>query len=217
MGVIAGISLLTALLFLIKRRSFSSLIRRFGYYIVMVAAFELYSYILVQIGDVTNNLYLVHLFTFLEFILVGWFFEKFFRLFDWNLFSKSVIFIGALLIILNTLFLESLEGYNSFARSAVHLIFMSCCFIGFYLFTVRNYNFPDRSAIKLILIALLLKFSGSLFIYLFSKQIARLDIETQKNIWLINPSLNLISQIIYLVALVQLVNIVKASRMANLK
>ncbi len=217
-----GASILAALVFLVKFGKFTDLIKRFGVYILIGAIFELYSYLLVFVitpENVTsaNNLYLLHLFTLIEFIFIGLFFEKLFNLFNLNLATRTILVIGTVLIILNSIFLQPITVYNSFSRSAVQLLFMGCCFVGFYLFTQRAYEYKDRGAVKLILIALLLKYSGSLFLYLFSNQMAQLPEETQKNIWVINPSLNLLAQVIILVALIGLITSVKKAEDKRLK
>ena len=203
LSLTVSISILTALVFIARRRRFTELVRRFGFYIVIVALFELYSYWLVFVrGHEENNLYLLHIFTLIEFVLIAWFFGKLFELFKLKLNTRLIISIGAVLIVLNSVLLQPLEVYNSFSRTAVQLCFLACCFVGFYLFTQRNYTFKDRGVIKLVLIALLIKYSGSLFLYLFSNRIVDLPAQTQVNIWLINPSLNFLAQMIILFALV---------------
>ena len=198
-----GVSLLSALVFLIRIPRFTELVKRFGLYIVVGAGFELYSYWLVFIlKNKGNNLYLLHIFTLVEFVLIGWFFGKLLELFEVRVNTKIILFVGAILIILNSLFIQPIDVYNSLSRTAVQLFFMACCFLGFYLFTQRNYPHKDKGVVKLILIALLLKYSGSLFLYLFSNQITELIAETQRKIWLINPSLNFLAQAIILIAFI---------------
>jgi hypothetical protein len=198
-----GVNILVALVFIVKNGSFTDLIKRFGIYIVIGALFEFYSYWLVfVVENKDNNLYLVHIFTLIEFVVVSWFFGKLFELFQLKFNTILIIVIGAVLIILNSLLLQPIDVYNSFSRTAVQLCFLACCFVGFYLFTQRNYAFEDRAVVKWVLIALLIKYSGSLFLYLFSNRIADLPPETQINIWLINPSLNLLFQMIILIAFV---------------
>ncbi len=203
LSITVGVSMLTALVFIARSSRFTELVRRFGFYIVIGALFELYSYWLVFVrGHKDNNLYLLHIFTLIEFVLIAWFFGKLFELFQLKLNSRLIISIGVVLIVLNSVFLQPLEVYNSFSRTAVQLCFLACCFVGFYLFTQRNYTFEDRGVVKSILIALLIKYSGSLFLYLFSNQIVDLPAQTQVKIWLINPSLNFLAQMIILVALI---------------
>ncbi|MCB0651630.1 MAG: hypothetical protein KDC85_10180 [Saprospiraceae bacterium] len=197
-----GISILTALVFLLKNRGFSILVRRFGAYVVAVALFELLSYSLVFVfQNSNNNLYLLHLYTLVEFVLIGLFFAKLFDLFEWKMPFGLIIFIGSILIILNSIFIQPLDEYNSFSRTPVQLVFMLGCFAAFYFFTHRNYPYADRGMVKMFLIALLLKYSGSLFLYLFGNQISLLQIETQKALWLVNASLNFIAQVIILIAI----------------
>lgn len=197
-----GISVLTALVFLLKNKAFSNLVRRFGVYVVAVALFELLSYSLVFVFKSShNNLYLLHLYTLVEFVFIGLFFAKLFDLFEWKLPYGLLLFLGSILIILNSIFIQPFDEYNSFSRTPVQLVFMLGCFAAFYFFTHRNYPWPDRGMVKMFLIALLLKYSGSLFLYLFGNQIALLQTETQKALWLVNASLNFIAQVIILIAI----------------
>lgn len=203
LAITVGVSLLSALFFLARINKFTELVKRFGLFIVIGAGFELYSYWLVFIlQNKGNNLYLLHIFTLVEFVLIGWFFGKLLELFEVKVNTKIILLTGAVLIILNSVFLQPIDVYNSLSRTAVQLCFMGCCFFGFYLFTKRIYAYQDKGVVKLILIALLLKYSGSLFLYLFSNQITELLAETQRKIWLINPSLNFLAQVIILIAFI---------------
>jgi hypothetical protein len=196
------ISVLTAIIFIVKYKFFTSLIKHFGLFVILGAATEFVTLILARLG--IPNLFLLHIFSPFEFLIIGFFFIKLFRLFNKNLLNEVLIYIGTILIIFNSVFIQPLSEYNSFARTSLHLFFMGCCFIGFYLFTIQSYNFKDRGGVKIILMALLLKYSGSMFLYLFSKQIGTLDVVTQRVIWIVNPSLNFISQAIILVAFIQI-------------
>ncbi|MEM9824907.1 MAG: hypothetical protein AAF985_27735, partial [Bacteroidota bacterium] len=119
-----------------------------------------------------------------------------------------------LLILSNSLFVQSFETINSYSETAENLvlIFLSILlFINLYILD-DTWLVPYRQPIVWVNSGLLLYLSGSLFIFMFGEYLIRNirdSLDQQWIVWDINVTLNLIFKIILLVALVQALLIAK--------
>lgn len=155
----------------------------------------------------TNNLPLLHLYTLFEFILISLIYRKM-GLFDpWPAQYFAIFLISiAGLIVLNSIFLESIYTYNSYAKTVVQLLFIGYA-VG-YMFQLKE-NSPDAGAHNLMNYAILIAYSGSLFIFMFGNVL--LADEFDNLFWDINVLLNLLFQILILIS------VWKASRARKLQ
>lgn len=155
----------------------------------------------------TNNLPLLHLYTLFEFILFTLFYKKLELFKSWS--SKSFwIFLVSLssLIILNSVFLQSIFAYNSYAKTIVQVLLISYS-VG-YMFQLKEKG-DESGSLNLANAAILLFYSGSLFVFMFGNVV--LPPEYDNIFWEINLLLNLLFQVLILVSLW------KASRIRKLQ
>lgn len=145
-----------------------------------------------------GNLPLLHLYTLGEFLLFSLFSRQI------NLkstfFTKNVfILISSILIVLNSIFLQDIAGFNSNAKTFVQIIIITNAILFFYQNSseLRATN----SSIKLINSAILIYYSGSLFIFMFSNYFLSRGIRIHQGFWIFNALLNLIFQILVLIAI----------------
>ena len=150
-----------------------------------------------------NNLPLLHVYTFCEFILFSWFYKIVLNENRWmQKYFWHFIFFVSILVIANSIFLQSIYGFNSYAKSLVQLILISYAVIYIYSFSLKLESINQQThAIRRINAAVLIYYSSSLFIFLFSNMFLINDIKIHKGFWVVNAGLNLIFQILILIAI----------------
>lgn len=152
-----------------------------------------------------NNLFLLHYYTFFEFLVWSYFFYHVLKSKDWIRTTLPwLITVVGILIIANSIFLEPLTGFNSNAKALVQVLLISytiCyCFLSFGKIDLRQ---PIPRATTLINFAVLFYYSGSLFIFMFSKLLANQGVASklQFSFWAINALLLVIFHALILVSL----------------
>jgi len=150
-----------------------------------------------------NNLPLLHLYTVGEFLFFAFFYKKiFFKANEKNHFFLLFIAIMTSLIIGNTVFVQSIYGFNSYAKTLVHLFIIGCVVKYFLMFLSQNIAKEFTStAIQLINVAILIYYAGSLFIFMFSNTLLNSESVIHLKLFSINAILNLLFQSIILFAI----------------
>ena len=125
-----------------KYRNVSSPLTELFHYVFLVALIELVAKIYYIYSNAENNLYLLHILTVGEFILLSIFYRKVIA--KPNLKTKEfigfIIFITTL-IVLNTIFLQNIETYNSYAKSLVQIIVITYAILYFlFCYFVKSIN-----------------------------------------------------------------------------
>lgn len=177
---------------------------------VLVCFFVLYLIIGVWSGVLAakkiNNLPLLHIYTVLEFFTLSLFYKTLLK--NKPFFGKGFLFfMGIIVFILvaNSIFLEPIMGFNSNAKALVQIILIGYSL--YYFFSVYgkiDFNKPTNQADLLINFAILLYYSGSLFIFMFMKTLMNRNIiEGTRGFWFFNAFLLFIFQIIILLAVVK--------------
>lgn len=149
-----------------------------------------------------QNLPLLHLYTFGEFLLFSLFYRQlldeqsvFKKYFQWIVMSVLV------LVVLNTLFLQGIFEFNSYAKTLVQIVIILYALD--YAFRIAEREDPDprlTQMLRLINAAMLIYYCGSLFIFMASSLESGAR-ESFKILWTTNKILLLIFQLIILVAL----------------
>lgn len=140
-----------------------------------------------------TNLFLLHIYTLLEFLTWSLFYRIVFQNNPrFQAFIPWAITIIALLIIGNSVFLEPLNSFNSNAKTLVQIALIS--YGVYYLFEAfgkTDLSEPTQRSIVLINFAVILYYSGSLFIFMFSKFLAGQHVAEswQRILWIINALL----------------------------
>jgi hypothetical protein len=143
----------------------------------------------------TNNLPLLHLYTLVEFILFALVYREIGLFNRWRKGFFPAFFFGVIcLVILNSLFLQEITSYNSYAKTLVQV-----CLIGFalaYLFEFREKT-TEIAGFSYVNSAVLLYYSASVFVFMFGNIL--LGNKYNGTFWLINSILNLVFQILNLI------------------
>ena len=146
---------------------------------------------------VLNNLPLLHLYTLLEFIFLSLFYRSIFRDLKLRYLDLFILLVG-LFIIVNSAFLQPVNGFNNNAKTLTQLIFIAYTLI--YLFKLPK---QENALLNLLNSGILIYYSGSLFIFMFTNVLTDLKelIPYYNYLWLANAFLYLIFQLIILYGL----------------
>ena len=203
--VALGILILNVLLFFWKVNKFPKSIRILGIYLSINLATELLAKYIAYFFENPNNLPLLHIYTLLEFITWPLFYRQLFV--HKNHFVKNhLYFIGfvSVLILSNSIFLEPLSGFNSNAKALVQIILIGYAIYYFFeTFGKIDLTKPLPRALSLINFAVILYYSGSLFIFMFSKLLANQNVadNRQYGFWAVNALLLVAFQTLIFISL----------------
>lgn len=140
-----------------------------------------------------NNMALLHLFTLLEFSMITFFY----RIISLRTFYPYSIFLFASLCILNAVFLQPVYEHNTYSRSLeALLIIIMAVFLFYKLLNEATDSRWYKNSLVWFNMALLLYFSGSLFLFLFSKL---LDYNRQANeiAWFMHATLVILMYLLF--------------------
>lgn len=152
---------------------------------------------------VKNNLPLLHLYTFGELLLWSLFYREILargtalvRHFKW------ITGIALLVIVFNSLFVQGLLTFNSYAKTLAQLmvIFYASSY-AFNFLLDDGPDTPEKKLLRQVNAAVLVYYCGSLFIFMFSK--FRGDKADYQLLWNVNIVLNLFFQILVFISLCQ--------------
>ncbi len=188
---------LTVSICLFRWKELNLPLQRLFHFLILNLVTEIVARIFAYSG--INNLPLLHLYTIGEFVLLSYFyksligiphlFQRIFRPFVWS---------GVLLIILNSLFLQDLYTFNTIAKTFVQITVITYAVLYFYNL-MENQSFTPRIAksLRLINSAILIYYSGSLFIFMCS-QVSFINSDLYEVFWAFNAVLNFIFQLLIL-------------------
>ena len=189
LSISAQVCLLSCiLLWLWRFRSLPTEVRRLGPFLIATLIINITAIILGR--HMISNLFLLHIYTLLEVFLWAYFYNYLFKDLVKN---KNVLplllGIVSILIVTNSLLLEPMSGFNSNAKSLVQLLFMSASIFYFFnAFGKIDLTKPLPRSLSIINFAVLFYYSGSLFIFMFSKLLNTNKVaQTQQHgLWAIN-------------------------------
>ena len=172
-----------------------------GYYLVSNLFIQLAAHFLWYKS--LNNLPLLHLNTILEFVFISLFFKEMYI--DQHFFKKNIRYIisgGVFLLIINSLFWEPINDFNSNAKTLVQVIIIAHAVAYFFdAFGRIDFSEQQNQAISFICFAILLNYSGSLFIFMFSQFFPGDKNLTFEAFWIVNACLTFVFQLIILIAI----------------
>ena len=129
-------SLLLALISLMFCWKFDKVIKYFAVYLIVGGCIE---YLAFDFSErFGTNLFLLHIYTILEFILLSAFFKVVFDQLGSKFSTLKITIVIVLLCILNSIFIQPIEGFNSYASTLVGLIIIAYSIYTFYLLLEKN-------------------------------------------------------------------------------
>ncbi|MFM9946902.1 MAG: hypothetical protein ACKV1O_03090 [Saprospiraceae bacterium] len=190
----------SCVIWVMKRASFSWPLQILGYFLLFNLFIEIGARLIVYF--VPNNLPLLHLYTVGEFVLLSFFYR--------SLLPEHVIFrkffpvllvMVSLLILMNTLFLQSIFVFNSYAKTLVQIILILYAILFFFhLPEASSFKTQEGWSLRMINSAVLIYYCGSLFIFMFSNIFIEKSI-IYHGFWIFNALLNFLFHILVLIGL----------------
>jgi len=146
-----------------------------------------------------NNLPLLHLYTIGEFILFSWFYKSLLQTNEFFQKKYWILIVGiSVLIVLNSIFFQSVYEFNTLAKTLVQIIIISYAVLYFYNLTGNQSTSPViEKSLRLINSAVIVYYSGSLFIFMCG-QVSFGKSGMYEIFWAFNAVLNLIFQLLVL-------------------
>lgn len=176
-GTSTFISLLLAGLVFVRWRRLDKTQYFLGILVIFAAVIEIFARILAAAR--TNNLPLLHIYTYFEFILLYIIFSfHIVPLRNKTLKWFSIILFG-ILVGTDAILRHKLFKFNDISRSVETLIIISFCITYFYALLKNLPNrYLERTPMFWINVGLLLYFSSSLFIFIFSNYVLNIEENT---------------------------------------
>lgn len=194
--------LIGILIWVIRFRKMPRAIHPIGVYFVLNLIIQQYAIYLW--GNHENNLWLLHVNTWLEFILFSLFFREIYQ--GFSLFKRYFwgwIGVGLLGLVATSIWIEPFTGFNTIAKSVVQVSLLTYV-IMYFIDSFGKLDFSRRrhQAISMICFAILLYYAGSFFIFLFATaSVSTTLAQPYDLIWMINSLMVALFQLIILIAL----------------
>lgn len=184
-----------------KYRELPDVIQYFWYFLVWNLLIEMGQKIIKVVGY-SNNLPLLHIYTLGEFILLSFFYKKLFLDGKKPYYFQLFLILFSIVIVSNSMFFQSIYGFNSYAKTMVNLMIIAAALNYFMLF-IRKKVAPEISgnSIQLINVAILIYYCGSFFIFMFSNSFLINKVKIPIELWAINSVLYFLFQILILIVI----------------
>lgn len=145
-----------------------------------------------------NNLFLFHLHTYIEFAAYSIILSRLIRSKVVKQIITALISAFILFSLVNSLFLEDITGFNSIQRHIEATLIIGYCLV--YVFELKQYNDFSLSENPYLIfaLALLLYFSGSLFLFIFSRSMFATGDDSD---WVIHGYLNIFLNLIFAIVI----------------
>lgn len=148
-----------------------------------------------------NNLFLLHLFTVVEFGVLAYLFAPYLSHYIRPRAFQGLIVGFAVFAVLNSIFIDGIMRFNAFARAIESVLVIALVLLYFYtLLRSLEIKHLDRSPLFWVGAGSLIYFSGSLFVFIYSNKILS-STSSSFTIWGIHAFLNILHNIFYAIAL----------------
>jgi hypothetical protein len=185
---------------LIHWKKLSIPFRRLFYFLIWSFIIEILARVFMQLDY--NNLPLLHIYTLGEFILFSYFYKSLIRkpaVFQ-KIYGYFIVGCG-LLIVLNSVFFQSIYEFNSYAKTFVQITIIGYAVLYFYnLIGNESEASVESKSLRLVNSAVIIYYSGSLFIFMYGKY-AFENIRPYLVLWAFNSVLNIIFHLLILLGL----------------
>lgn len=160
--------LFSAIITLIRRPYLRDSLQFVGLFVGLAVLGELVSYVTGRLLHM-RNLHILHVYTILEFNIIALFYWAFFGTFYLRLLVPGIMVGFTVLAILNSLFLQSLSVYNTYARGLEAVLIIGMAVLCYYkILTELSTKRLDKDPVFWINTGFLLYFAGSLFFLILS-------------------------------------------------
>ncbi len=185
---------------LINYKKYSKEFKIVTFYLILSVIVQIISFILWL--NRINNYPILHIYTILEFlVLIAFYFIQQKGFWPSKLY-KILAVVFTILSICNSIWVENIYTYNTYARSieALIIIFLS---ISSFVMDVSNLeNFQQRQiSVRFINAGFLIYFTGSILLSSFNEYIEKLNFGFRMNVWFIHTILTILLYILIAIGL----------------
>lgn len=195
--IISSLSVVSACIFIFFVLKENETINTFGAYLCLCAVFEFIS----RFAPIHTNIAFFHLFTVLEFLILGYFFVSLFQLkkkFFIFFISLAIYFIAYLI------WNKSISTYFMIGKNISDFIFILLLIRSIFILFTEDSNDDN---IKYFIFGLMISACGAFTVYLFFEVLANISQEITNNIWYGNLILKIIAQCVYIYGLFRIIKI----------
>ena len=185
---------------IVNFKKMNSPFKRLFIFLLMNFTIEILALVFIKMG--MNNLPLLHIYVLAEFILFSYFYKSIIR--KPSAFQSVYWYFvvgGSILIVLNSIFLQSIFDFNTIAKTFVQISIIGYAVVYFYNLVEDPAFSPTTSkSLRLVNSAVITYYSGSLFIFMFNG----ISFESENSnivFWIFNSLLNIIFHLLILYAL----------------
>ena len=175
------LSVILSFLLMIRFSRLSLVLKFIAIYIIVGASFDVVSAAFYEQKE--NNLLFLHLFTIFEFILLSKFFQSIFRFLNSKFNILYITIFGSIFLVANSLFVQTIDIYNSYSHSIVSAIIIAYCIHFFVLILEYSNSSKEFAIIKWFVICLFFLHSVSLIVILFGNLMMDVSRDLQSYVW----------------------------------
>lgn len=185
----------------IINRKYATSIQKILFLLVSITLLvEIVAYVFAGLFSI-NNMLIFHIYTFVELLLLGLIYQKELKSTIRPNFFRSLIMLFFIFAVFNSLFIETIFQFNAKARAVSSLLIIFFALSYFYqLLKEVKIKKLEREPMFWLSIGLLIYFSSSFFIFIFSNYIAP-SVKLSFTFWGIHALLNISLMIFYTIAL----------------
>lgn len=165
-------------------------------YVVIASCSEMLALAFANVAK--SNIFIYHFYVLLEFFFLSIFFYQEFRRFKKRIPLRIILISGISLIVSNSIFIQSLDTFNSYSATLVSLVILGYCIYYFVLSLEGSNKNQLVKTLKWIVISIFLYHCVSIVVLLFSNVVMQMDVELQANIWGLRIIILLIIKLILL-------------------
>jgi hypothetical protein len=168
----------------------------------LILFFEIINKILIYLVS-RSNLFVFHIYTFIEFYLYCFIFRKHIVPPLSKSFFRGLLYTFGAVALLNMLFVQGFAQFNSYTRMLESLIFISFSVLLLFELFRQEESIPFHSKpLSWFACGILLYFSGNLFVFIFSNFIMeRYSLQLNHEVWAFNALMNGLTYLLFAVAL----------------
>lgn len=195
----AALLLLVPLFLAFKNfKSYSHQLKTVSLYLLLSAITQAVSFAFWKAG--INNFPILHIYTVLEYLLLLWFYSQILRGFIGDKAFVALFIVFPVFSIINSLFVEDIYTYNTYARSIEALIFIFLSISWFVKIVAEDEATREQGvAVNYISAGLLIYFASSITLFAYNSYIEEMKIVLRTNVWLIHTVL--VTQLYILIAI----------------
>lgn len=171
-----------------------------AFHLIMVVIMSSISFTLWSMKK--NNLPLLHLYTILEFGMIGWFYKIVLRGWVSERLLTILILLFTVLALLNSFFLQDWHRFNTYPRSLESILVIAFTITCYHrMLSEMKIRRMERSSLFWINTGFLFYFSGALFLFSLSNYIMPLGYRLNMLIWTVHALFSILLYVFLFVGL----------------